>query len=988
MRSDIQATKIRFGKTRQSGPEHYRRVQVRWDSDESFLDALVMKRDDRDGPGKSDRPYRVAWAATSELARKTEAALGQLKERFSSKHTKGALKKFLKGVPSHFVPPDAEVPLDLAVSIANSRFRLEKRDGPPEEWEREADDAALGRAGLADQADDEVGVRMPALFQWVPWFGELAKKVREVRRDGLVERAKEVDWAGLNCAVLAHGAENADPLTLFYHLAAVAGGKAENREKVYSSVAEAFEIQSKLDYSFNDSFIFPIPPALGVSFYRPGVSPSLLWKMFHQAYAVEGTSYGSVSADTFAKVLQVKGVGVPKLTQVLFLINPKAFLPFDTRAVLPLGVGRIKKPAAKMSWAQYVDEMGRIRTAFPGCQPYEINVIGFLWTSGRLSREDNRWYQIGTSDDEWRGFRDNHWIHRGGLGDVHRPGAGEVLPDPKPGYRIDKPKRGDVVLVRSGTQEGRGIGIVYRNAYREAEAAAKAAAVGEKSLEDLRREGSGFALVIHQNRGMPVRVKRYASYQTVLRAAKSEVLRPAVDRLDVRFHADGRVVAYLTRERDVVVTEVQDGDDPAEIAAGLGGPKLTEAIPRLRKSHPNGRIHMLWVNKEQAHLAANTPTVRFSRVDRAVYKAFAESVAYSATVDLLPRPDFSTPTAVHQLNQILYGPPGTGKTYHATTCAMAIVKGIEADEVTEEHRTEFRSLRFDPVNKTGQIDMVTFHQNFSYEDFVEGIRPRLAEGGDIGYELRLGLFRRIAAAARDDPHRPYVLIIDEINRGNVPKILGELITLMEPTRRLGQQDETTVALPYSGDTFGVPGNLHIIGTMNTADRSILPLDTALRRRFDHVEMLPDPDHPLIADSVAGINLRKMLKAINARISLLMDRERQIGHTYLFNVTDIDSLAAKFRTAILPLLAEYFYDDWSRIRHVLGGVPFVVARPHGEHMLEDEGLLDPDTAIHEVLPATAGEWLDPVQYRRIYEKSVSGGGGQRQDESSDIGDGQS
>ena len=176
--------------------------------------------------------------------------------------------------------------------------------------------------------------------------------------------------------------------------------------------------------------------------------------------------------------------------------------------------------------------------------------------------------------------------------------------------------------------------------------------------------------------------------------------------------------------------------------------------------------------------------------------------------------------------------------------------------------------------------------------------------------------------------------------------------------------------------------------MNTADRSILPLDTALRRRFNHVEMLPDPDHPLIADSVAGIDLRKMLKAINARISLLMDRERQIGHIYLFNVTDIESLAAKFQTAILPLLAEYFYDDWSKIRHVLGGAPFVVAKPHGEQVLEDEGLLDPDTVIHEVLPAMAEDWLDPVQYRRMYDASVPVGGGQREDESPDIGDGQS
>ena len=715
---------------------------------------------------------------------------------------------------------------------------------------------------------------MKELFQWVPWFVELASKVGEGRRKGLVESVKQVDWAG-KCVVLEQGEDKADPLTFFYHLASIAGGTATKRETVYASVTEVFGIDSNLDHSFGDGFTLPTPPAFTVMFNNTGADPQLLWKMFDLARTPDGTSDAAWADDTFAKMLQVKGVGIPKLTQVLFLINPRAFLPLDTAAVSPLGIGRFTKPPAKISWAEYLDETARIRAALPGCQCYEINVIGYFWTSKYLPREGNRWYQISTSDDGWREFCDNYWVHEGGVGEVPHPGEGEVLPDPKQRDRLDEPERGDVVLVRSGTQEGRGIGIVYRNDHAE-------------------------------------------------------------------------------------------------------------------PSHPNGRIHMLWVNKKQAPLAANTPTVRFSRVGRAAYEAFAESDAYSATVKLLPPPDFSTPIPVHLLNQILYGPPGTGKTYHATTCAIAIVKGIEVDEVTEVHRTEFRSLCFDPTTETGQIAMVTFHQNFSYEDFVEGIRPRLAEGGDIGYELRHGLFRRIADAARADPHRPYVLIIDEINRGNVPKVLGELITLIEPSRRLGQQDETTVTLPYSGDTFGVPSNLHIIGTMNTADRSILPLDTALRRRFDHVEMLPDPDHPLIADRIAGIDLRKMLKAINARISLLMDRERQIGHTYLFSVTDIESLAAKFRTAMLPLLAEYFYDDWSKIRHVLGGASFVVTKPPGDHGsgLEEEGLLDPDTAIHEVLPATAVEWLDPVQYRRIYDESVSSGGDQREDESSDIGDGQS
>ena len=714
---------------------------------------------------------------------------------------------------------------------------------------------------------------MKELFQWVPWFEELAKKVGEGRRKGLVERAKKVDWAGGRCAVLAQGEDKADPLTFFYHLASIAGGKAEKRETVYSSVAEVFGIESDLDYSFEDRFILPTPPGFAVMFNNTGADPRLLWEMFDQARALDGTSYGAGSADTFTKTLQIKGVGVPKLTQVLFLINPKAFLPFDAAAVLPLGIGSFNKPPTKIYWAEYIDEMGKVRDAFPGCQCYEINVIGYLWVSGHLPREGNRWYQIGTSEDRLRDFLDNHWVHHDEQGDMHRPEEDETLPGLTQDYQVDEPKPGDVVLVRSGTQEGRGIGIVYRNDYSE----------------------------------------------------------------------------------------------------------------RLQRS---GRIHMLWMNKKQAPLAAKMPAVRFSRAGHGSYEAFAKSDAYSATVDLL-QPLSPSPPTVHQLNQILYGPPGTGKTYSTTTCAMAIVKGIEADKVTEEHRTEFRSLRFDPMDRTGQIAMVTFHQNYSYEDFVEGIRPRLAAGGDIGFELRPGIFRRIVDAALDDPDRPYVLIIDEINRGNIPKILGELITLIEPSRRLGQEDETMVTLPYSGDSFGVPSNLHIIGTMNTADRSILPLDTALRRRFDHVEMMPDPDHPLIADSVAGIDLRKMLKAINARISLLLDRERQIGHTYLFNVNDIELLAAKFRTAILPLLAEYFYDDWSKIRHVLGGADFVVAKGDGEHAsgLENEGLLDPDTAVHEVLPATAKEWGDPVQYRRIYDESTSAGGDQREDEDTGIGDDQ-
>lgn len=161
---------------------------------------------------------------------------------------------------------------------------------------------------------------------------------------------------------------------------------------------------------------------------------------------------------------------------------------------------------------------------------------------------------------------------------------------------------------------------------------------------------------------------------------------------------------------------------------------------------------------------------------------------------------------------------------------------------------------------------------------------------------------------------PYIIIIDEINRGNISKIFGELITLIEPSKRIGEKEELKVRLPYSGDEFGVPKNVYILGTMNTADRSITSLDTALRRRFEFIEMMPDVGK--LSNNCEGVDLQKLLEVINARIEYLLDREKTIGHAFFIGVENLEDLKKVFQNKIIPLLQEYFYNDYALINAVL------------------------------------------------------------------------
>ena len=406
------------------------------------------------------------------------------------------------------------------------------------------------------------------------------------------------------------------------------------------------------------------------------------------------------------------------------------------------------------------------------------------------------------------------------------------------------------------------------------------------------------------------------------------------------------------------------------------------------------------------------------------------------------------------LNQILYGPPGTGKTYATIEAALNILVPEKLQALQGPENREALRACFEEFCAAEQIVFCTFHQSFSYEDFVQGIRAR-TDGGNVDYSVEDGIFKRLCdraslgTTAKNDvfdqavdrfrevleeaedagtmlktkkgksfrvkqsgPKRvlaypvsssdqkydytvyfndvrrlyegttpgeitnnssyvwgvldylrthcelvdyvppsvgdvsteKFVLIIDEINRGNVSRIFGELITLIEPSKRAGKEEALSVALPYSeaGERFSVPANVYLIGTMNTADRSLAGLDIALRRRFVFREMPARPE--LLSDvEVGGVNIGGLLRVMNQRIEVLLDRDHCLGHAYFMPLRSEDSierLAAIFRNQIFPLLQEYFFEDWERIRwvlndqraHIVGTQPFV-QRPQSELNLQ-------------------------------------------------------
>ena len=266
----------------------------------------------------------------------------------------------------------------------------------------------------------------------------------------------------------------------------------------------------------------------------------------------------------------------------------------------------------------------------------------------------------------------------------------------------------------------------------------------------------------------------------------------------------------------------------------------------------------------------------------------------------------------HPLNCILFGAPGTGKTYATAEYALAVIENREVD--LSKKTVDERKMVMDNYNaylKKGQIVFTTFHQSYGYEDFIQGMRPD-PNSDKLSFLYADGVFKKIADEARADLENNYVIIIDEINRANISKVFGELITLIEDDKREGEVNAIKVALP-SGDKFSVPNNLYIIGTMNSADKSISLIDTALRRRFDFVEVSPR------AEFIENAILRNIMKKLNENLVGELDStDLLIGHSYFMGKTEADICNIMNRN-IIPLLYEYFYDNSKKVKALVESV---------------------------------------------------------------------
>ena len=760
---------------------------------------------------------------------------------------------------------------------------------------------------------------MKEIYDWVPWFRELARKIAEGGETYLIEKAKQVNW-GEDPSLLRYGDEGIDPFSFFYFLASK--NTVNQLKPVYYSVSRVFEIKSPLpDMGISDYYIFPSPDARYNNFYnKKNFEFDLLWRLFREVVK----DNPKIVSDDFEKALKING-RVTRLTQTLFLINPEYFLIMDdttSYSAEALGLpAEIEKEIMKDSgYGKYLSVMETLKKAFPGCQLYEINMFLYLQKSGEIINADSKFFQISTyvynnGKDYWKDFKDNNWVYTG---------SGN--------YPLSKPKRGDIILVRTGYKRGRAIGIVLKNDYElgyEENHRIHVLWINKSEKRIYGTDGQGFNQASKTNQTYKNFEKSYKPSFDLINSLtgnspeNDDDQQPKADTMkypvnQILYGPPGTGKTYNTVHHAVAIIE----DKSLGEIEGEGREEVKQRFDELKK---NGQIEMVTFHQNFTYedfIEGIRPVLDDEDRDieyelsEGVFKKIADRAnknrmqskqrgdEFWDTDELLQAFAESIDERLESREKINLFPPD-----HRS--------GATIGEINWSRDGKFQSFKLGGTIKYQRLTKNVIKRD--YEAFYKGeikslkdIKPthkskRTQHGNSMYYFPLLQMIKQFhdeewqSEESVPVEKQNYVLIIDEINRGNIAKIFGELITLIEPSKRIGEDDAATVTLPYSQEEFGVPNNLYIIGTMNTADRSIALLDTALRRRFDFVEMMPDSKHDRISTDIKGVNCQKLLDAMNDRIHFLLDREHQIGHTYFIDVNDLESLEATFKNKIIPLL---------------------------------------------------------------------------------------
>lgn len=717
-----------------------------------------------------------------------------------------------------------------------------------------------------------------------------------------------------------------DPFTFFATFNRKVGDKS--RLGILKIIKEKVGIESPLPIDFNG---LPIMSAMKAWFFsfeyeREKDAISSLWDF---ATAIVTQKPESVPEDLFGRCLGIRNVGLANLTMGMFWMRPDVYVALDSRNRAYLSSNAIK--VSVKDWKSYMALREKIKAKFPGDGWPEISAKAYKASTEDTATEAlapqtaRYWmYAPGPRAVYWDEFHTSRimalgWDNVGDLSaysdrDAIQRNLQKVYPRKgSPNHdslalwefsRVMKP--GDVVIAKEGQSKFVGYGIVESEYYYQAQRphyrhvrrvnwvkrgdwSSGARKIVTKTLTDITKYPSYVAeltqligidgadmsssndeLLPSKNiilYGPPGTGKTYK--------VRNEYMELFTDRQAIPTAEDRatELVRDLTWWEVVAIALLDQSGNRAKVKDILDHP-IVKA--RLKLASNRSPANTIWVAL-QTHTKDDCPHVKYAGSIQPLIFWKDENSVWSIDAKLVN----AEMPGLRQKLDAFHKPPA-------------------ADEPVRRYR------------------FTTFHQSFSYEDFIEGIKPQMGnlEEGQLAYEIRDGILKEIVKEAITNQSKPYALFIDEINRGNVASIFGELITLIEDDKRLGAENRLTATLPYSREEFGVPSNLYIIGTMNTADRSVEALDTALRRRFTFREMRPERS---LVPEISGlqIDLRRLFDVVNSRIARLMDTDHCIGHAYFMEITDIHSLRRVFQNKIIPLLREYFYGNPGKIGMVLG-----------------------------------------------------------------------